>query len=81
MKKMVFCLTALTSCLLYGQTFPPVQTAEEIQGEVDFLTSTCDQVGFAYQGSIGELNGLVLPLSYYSTPDYWGKYVGSIPSG
>jgi hypothetical protein len=25
------------------------------------------------------LNGLSLPLSYYSTADYWGQYVGTLP--
>lgn len=59
--------------------FPSVQTEEEIQKELNFLLSTSDQVGFSYKGTAGALNGLILPLSYYSTADYWGEYVGNLP--
>ncbi len=62
-----------------GDSFPSVQTDVEIQKELNFLISFADQVGFSYQGSAGDLNGLILPLSYYSTADYWGKYVGELP--
>lgn len=78
MKKFFFSIAAIASSIAYAQTFPPVQTVEEIQNELNFLTSSSDQVGFTYQGTIGTLNGLALPLSYYSTPDYWGAYVGTI---
>ena len=76
--------TSLFACLsaihfLFAQTFPPVQTEAEIEAELLFLISASDQVGFAYQGTTGGLNGLTLPLSYYSTPDYWGQYVGTLP--
>lgn len=64
---------------VYAQDFSSVQTQQEIENELNFLTSTSDQVGFSYQGSIGALDGLILPLSYYSTPDYWGTYVGTLP--
>ena len=62
----------------YAQTFSPVQSEADIKAELEFLTSISGQVGFGYQGSAGQLNGLLLPLSYYSTADYWGKYVGGI---
>ncbi len=66
------------SCALSAQTFNPIQTLQEVQEELAFLTASSDQVGFTYQGSVGSLNGLTLPLSYYSTPDYWAKYVGTL---
>ena len=78
MKNVLIPLCAL-STLLYGQTFPPVQTESQVAAELKFLTSSTDQVGFTYVGSQGSLANLVLPLSYYSTADYWGKYVGTLP--
>ena len=78
MRKMLLSVSLATLNLLYGQNFAPVQSQTEVQEELNFLTDTTDQVGFTYLGSVGALNGLNLPLSYYSTADYWGKYVGSI---
>ncbi len=69
----------ILSTLLYGQSFEPVQTDAQIAAELKFLTSSTDQVGFTYVGTQGALNGLSLPLSYYSTADYWGQYVGTLP--
>ncbi|MCP5470295.1 MAG: hypothetical protein H7A36_07330 [Chlamydiales bacterium] len=74
----ILCLLA-TSLPLLAETFPPIQTTQEVQEALNFLTESSDQVGFTYKGSVGALNGLDLPLSYYSTADYWGKYVGSLP--
>ncbi|MCH9610706.1 MAG: hypothetical protein S4CHLAM81_05750 [Chlamydiales bacterium] len=65
--------------VLYAQTFPPVQTDAEAQKALNFLTDSSDKVGFTYKGTIGALDNLDLPLSYYSTADYWGKYVGTLP--
>ena len=79
MKKKLFFLSVTITGLLYAQNFPSIQTQEQIQAELDFLTASSDEVGFTYQGSIGELAGLTLPLSYYSTADYWEKYVGTLP--
>ena len=62
-----------------GTTFQPVQTKQEIQQIVNFLTDVSGNVGFAYMGTAGQLSGLLLPLSYYNTADYWGKYVCKIP--
>ncbi|MCE2983937.1 MAG: hypothetical protein LW832_10290 [Parachlamydia sp.] len=44
-----------------------------------FLTSTGSQSGILYEGSCGGLVGKHLPLSFYSTPAYWSKYVGALP--
>ena len=79
MRNKVFYLSSVTASLFCGQIFPPLQTPAEVQDELNFLTATSDQVGFAYQGTIGDLSRLILPLSYYSTPDYWGKYVQTLP--
>ncbi|MBS0619979.1 MAG: hypothetical protein JSS61_00775, partial [Verrucomicrobia bacterium] len=64
---------------LSAGNFPPIQSLEEIVSELKFLTDFEDQVGFAYQGTAGSLKGMTLPLSYYSTADYWAKYVGALP--
>jgi len=58
----------LFSCLFFG--LASFQSPEEIQKSVNFLTSTC-----GYTGTAGALADKFLPLSYYSTPEYWGKYV------
>lgn len=78
MKKLIFVYFAMAFQALCGQDFPSVQTHEEVECELNFLTASSNQVGFTYVGSAGTLQGLVLPLSYYSTADYWAKYVGSI---
>jgi hypothetical protein len=80
MKAFYFSAAALIgSWGLWGGVFSPIQTPQEIQEELSFLTSSTEQTGFTYQGTAGQLNGLMLPLSYYSTPDYWGSYVGGLP--
>lgn len=79
MKKILFGLTMIASSSIYGQSFLPIQTPGDVQKELNFLISSSDQVGFTYQGSTGVLNHLTLPLSYYSTPAYWGEYVGALP--
>ncbi|MEI8125787.1 MAG: hypothetical protein WCG42_08535 [Parachlamydiaceae bacterium] len=61
--KKTLCTTALIlSNLIYSQPFPSVQTTEEVQNELNFLTSTSDQVGFAYKGIAGSLNARLLPI-------------------
>lgn len=78
MFKSALFFSTFTGSLLFANPFMPVQSSQEIQDEVEFLTST-ESIGLSYQGTCGSLNGLVLPLSYYSTPDYWGAYVGMLP--
>ncbi|MCH9625953.1 MAG: hypothetical protein S4CHLAM123_11380 [Chlamydiales bacterium] len=46
------------------------QTPDEIQKSINFLTKTG-----GYTAEAGTMKGKFLPLSYYSSPDYWGKYV------
>lgn len=79
MKISYFISLSCLSAALYAQTFPSVQTEQQLTEELNFLMSPTDDVGFVYLGTAGALNGLALPLSYYSTADYWGAYVGSIP--
>jgi hypothetical protein len=79
MKKSSLIVFAILFSSAHAEDFSSVQTLQQIKEEVNFLISTSDQVGFTYKGSVGDLNGLVLPLSYYSTADYWGKYVGMLP--
>ncbi len=76
MNKVLFGFFGGLCGVLSAQTFPSIQTDAEVAAEVSFLVSSSSEVGFTYQGSIGSLDSLVLPLSYYSTPDYWGEYVG-----
>jgi hypothetical protein len=52
-------------------TFIKTQTDSEIQELVTFLTKS---VVFTGDGQYFTVSG-PLPLSYYSTPDYWGEYV------
>lgn len=68
----------ICTCALFSQTFNPIQTQAEIQMNLNFLTAPTSQVGFTYQGTVGSLSGLTFPLSYYSTAEYWGEYVGGI---
>ncbi|MCH9631664.1 MAG: hypothetical protein S4CHLAM37_16880 [Chlamydiia bacterium] len=80
MKKQIFTAGVIcTSILACAGEFTPIQTDAEVKELLDFLVSSTDSVGFTYQGTVGELNNLTLPLSYYSTADYWGTYVGGLP--
>lgn len=61
-------------------TFPPFQTGSDVEKVITFLTAegNFDQkggIGVTYIGSTDSLSGVRLPLSYYSTVDYWGAYV------
>lgn len=58
-------------------TFKHTQTDSDIQQIVAFLTSS---VVFKGDGSYFTVPG-PLPLSYYSTPDYWGDYVCNVWAG
>ena len=78
MLRKIAIFTTFASSLVLGNSFSPVQSLTQIQSEVDFLTST-DTIGLSYKGTCSALDGLVLPLSYFSTPDYWGAYVGMLP--
>ncbi|HEY9664601.1 MAG TPA: hypothetical protein V6C65_39675, partial [Allocoleopsis sp.] len=56
-------------------TFQKTQTDAEIQELVSFLTQS---VVFTADGTTDFTVPGQLPLSFYSTPDYWGEYVCSI---
>jgi hypothetical protein len=47
---------------------------------VNMMSSSSENVGFAYMGTAGGLSGLMLPMSYYNTPAYWGEYVCKLPN-
>jgi hypothetical protein len=78
MFKMIAVFSTLAGSVLLANSFAPVQSLEQIQSEVDFLSST-NTLGLSYEGTCGSLNNLVLPLSYFSTADYWAQYVGMLP--
>ncbi len=59
--------------------FTPLDNEQEAQEIINFLVSPSDQGGPAYVGIAGALNQKILPMSYYSTPDYWGAYIAQIP--
>ncbi|MGZ6298522.1 MAG: hypothetical protein ACXWM2_03940 [Parachlamydiaceae bacterium] len=59
--------------------FPPQETEQEIAASINFLTGFEKQSGVLYSGTCGDLSGKNLPLSYFSTPDYWALYVGALP--
>ena len=65
-----------------GPVFPPGQTAADMQKMIVFLTSNgstfgqAGQVGLTYSGEAFSLSGKILPSSFYSSPNYWLKYVG-----
>ncbi len=72
-------LALFCSASLLATSFPPIENENEIQGSIKFLTSGAEQAGSLYYGTCGELEKRLLPLSFYSTPDYWAKYVGTLP--
>src|SRR5438067_13112040 len=51
---------------------PPEATTEEISKLLNFLTADRKDNGLTYKAIAGELAGKTLPLSFSSSPDYWG---------
>jgi hypothetical protein len=72
-------LAIFCSASLLAVHFPPLENENEIQGSIKFLTSGAEEAGSLYFGTCGELDKRLLPLSFYSTPEYWAKYVGTLP--
>jgi len=78
MKKALCIYSILVSSFL-GAQFDPIQSTQDILDELNFLTTLVEHpyppdgthVGVAYKGSVGALNGLILPLTYYDSADYW----------
>ena len=68
----------LATCL-QASNFTPFDTDSDVQNMISFLTSPSQSVGASYQPTAGGLQGLLLPLSYYSTADFWGQYVANLP--
>jgi hypothetical protein len=61
--------------------FPPGQTPADMAKIVTFLTSTGGAtggtgVGLTITATAAPLAGLIIPVSYYSSPAYWITYVG-----
>lgn len=70
-----FCFAAHAA----AASFPPIETEAEIAATLKFLTDSTEDSGATYRATAGQLDGKFLPLSFYSTPDYWGQYVGTLP--
>src|SRR3990167_1087678 len=76
-------IISITSAAFSMQTFAsfaPGETEEDIQKTIRFLTLPTKDQGITYVGTAKKLEGLILPYSYYSTSDYWGRYVCRIPN-
>jgi len=82
MKKTLLLMPFIALTQLAATTFAPFQTDDEVKKVVSFLTASgnldeTDGIGVTYVGTTEQLNGIRLPLSYYSTIDYWGAYIPS----
>jgi len=75
---MLFLATTM-SIAAVAQSFSPFQEEQQTQKLLNFLTTSLEQTGVTYRGTIGNLMGSVLPLSFYSTARYFGDYIGSLP--
>ncbi|MGE3534665.1 MAG: hypothetical protein AB7H48_07520 [Parachlamydiales bacterium] len=69
----------LAASTIFADYFPPQETDQQIQATIKFLSDSNAQSGILYSGTCGGLSGKNLPLSYFSTPDYWALYVGALP--
>ena len=74
MKKLALTITSTCMFIASFSAFGSTSDSSS-QSLVNFLVGDRDNVGFTYQGTAGKLKGLSLPMSYYSTPNYWGKFV------
>lgn len=90
MRKSLFLVPLVAFSQLFSvDSFAPFQTDEEVVKVVNFLTASgnldeSDGIGVTYVGTTDLLEGVRLPLSYYSTIDYWGAYIPTTtknPSG
>ncbi|MCB1082863.1 MAG: hypothetical protein KDK61_01000, partial [Simkania sp.] len=80
MKKMLLITPFIALSQLVATTFAPFQTDDEVNKVVNFLAASgnldeTNGIGVTYLGKTDQLDGVRLPLSYYSTIDYWGAYI------
>jgi len=68
-------IVIISFVLLFSNAYADKHVESNVNRLINFLVADSAQVGVAYQASAGSLNGLILPLSYYSSPSYWGNYV------
>ena len=52
---------------------------DDIVKIMTYFVFPAEKSGGAYVGSAGDLKDKILPMSYYSTPEYWGNYVARLP--
>jgi hypothetical protein len=69
----------IVTSTIFADYFPPQETDQQIKASINFLSSLNTQSGVLYSGTCGDLSGKNLPMSYFSTPDYWALYVGALP--
>jgi hypothetical protein len=69
----------LLTTWLQGASFTSFDSEADIENMILFLTSTSDSVGVCYQACAGDLAKRTLPLSCYSTADFWGQYIATLP--
>jgi hypothetical protein len=83
----ILTMTLAAAALRAGPVFPPGQTQADIGQIVNFLTSIGDvtgpgSVGLSYRATNNDpavyppITNAILPLSFYSSPQYWFQYVG-----
>lgn len=64
---------------LQAVSYTPLDSDQDVRKMISFMTDPVKKSGASYVGTAGSLKNCILPLSYYSTADYWGKYVGGLP--
>ncbi len=79
MKPNVILATLVVTSTIFADYFPPQETEQQIKASINFLSDLNTQSGVLYPGTCGSLAGKNLPMSYFSTADYWALYVGALP--
>lgn len=71
----------LLPCLLAGAAQAlSVGGVDDIDASYRFLVTDRAQGGVLYRASAGELNGRLLPLSFYDSAAFWGEHVCGFPA-
>jgi hypothetical protein len=75
----LFAVLLVPISLCAAPKFAQADDNADVVKMLHYFTRPAEQGGGSYVGSAGALKNKILPMSYYSSADYWGRYVAQLP--
>src|SRR5262245_10101049 len=72
-------VTVLSVLLSANALAEPIGGVDRLAESYRFLATTQEQGGVLYRATAGELDGLLLPLSFRDGAEYWARHVCEFP--